>query len=96
MKGRSRGYTVGAPSAKSVLSLAFNNRCDVILATVVAGDEPVAQGQAVLEFPNGDLVLPWDEAILGLYSSPPATANGVGRRTQGAEADIQLCKMLVA
>jgi len=43
MKGRSRGYTVAAPSAKSVLSLAFNNRCDVIVATVVAGDEPVVQ-----------------------------------------------------
>jgi hypothetical protein len=66
MKGRSRGYKVGAPSAKSVLSLAFNNRCDVIVVTVVAGDEPVAQEQAVLEFLNGDLVLHWAEAVLGL------------------------------
>ena len=66
MKGRSRGYTVAAPSAKSVLSLAFNDRCDVIVATVVAGDEPVAQEQAVLEFLNGDLVLRWVQAILGL------------------------------
>jgi hypothetical protein len=66
MKGRSRGYKVGAPSGKSVLSLAFNNRCDVIVATVVAGDEPVAQEQAVLEFLNGDLVLRWAEQVLGL------------------------------
>jgi hypothetical protein len=66
MKGRSRGYTVGAPSAKSVLSLAFNNRCDVIVATVVAGDKPVAQEQAVLEFLNGDLMLHWAEQVLGL------------------------------
>jgi hypothetical protein len=66
MKGRSRGYTVGTPSAKSVLSLAFNNRCDVIVAPVVAGDEPVAQEQAVLEFLNGDLMRRWTEAILGL------------------------------
>jgi hypothetical protein len=66
MKGRSRGYTVGAPSAKSVLSLAFNNRCDVVVATVVAGDEPVAQEQAVLEFLNGDLMLRWAEGVLGL------------------------------
>ena len=66
MKGRSRGYTVVAPSAKSVLSLAFNNRCDVVVATVVAGDEPVAQEEAVLEFLNGDLVLHWAEAVLGL------------------------------
>jgi hypothetical protein len=68
MKGRSRGYKIGAPAAKSksVLSLAFNNRCDVIVATVVAGDAPVAQEQAVLEFLNGDLVLRWAQAVLGL------------------------------
>ncbi len=66
MKGRSRGYTVGVPAAKSVLSLAFNNRCDVIVATVVAGDAPVVQEQAVLEFLNGDLVLRWAEVVLGL------------------------------
>src|SRR6202521_5478127 len=72
MKGRSRGYTVGSPSAKSVLSLAFNSRCDVIVATVVAGDEPVAQEQAVLEFLNGDLVLSYAQAV-GI-SPPPGAA----------------------
>jgi len=66
MKGRSRGYRVGAPSAKSVLSLAFNDRCDVIVATVTAGDDPVAQEAAVLEFLNGDLVLNWAKVVLGL------------------------------
>jgi hypothetical protein len=66
MKGRSRGYTVGAPAGKSVLSLAFNDRCDVIVATVVAGNDPVAQEQAVLEFLNGDLVLNWTKVVLGL------------------------------
>src|SRR5256714_6899553 len=66
MKGRSRGYTVGAPLAKSVLSLAFNDRCDVIVATVVAGNDPVAQEQAVLEFLNGDLVLNWAKVVLGI------------------------------
>ena len=66
MKGRSRGYAVSAPSAKSVLSLAFNNRCDVVVATVVGGDAPAAQEQAVLEFLNGDLVLHWAEQVLGL------------------------------
>jgi hypothetical protein len=66
MQGRSRGYAVGATSAKPVLSLAFNNSCDVIVATVVAGDEPAAHEQAVIEFLNGDLVLHWAEAILGL------------------------------
>jgi len=66
MKGRSRGYRVRAPSGKSVLSLAFNDRCDVVVATVVAGDDPVAQEQAVLEFLNGDLVLNWAKVVLGL------------------------------
>ena len=66
MKGRSRGYAVGAPSAKSVLSLAFNSRCDVTVATVVADGDPVAQEQAVLEFLNGDLVRRWAETVLGL------------------------------
>jgi hypothetical protein len=66
MKGRSRGYAVGAPSAKSVLSLAFNSRCDVIVATVVTGGEPIAQEQAVLEFLNGDLVRQRAEVVLGL------------------------------
>jgi hypothetical protein len=71
MKGRSRGYSVagsspGAPPAKSALSLAFNNKCDVIVATVVAGNAPVAQEQAVLEFLNGDLVRRWAEVVLGL------------------------------
>jgi hypothetical protein len=66
MMGRSRGYTVGAAAAKSVLELAFNNRCDVIVATVVAGDAPLAQEKAVLEFLNGDLMLHWAEQVLGL------------------------------
>jgi hypothetical protein len=65
MKGRSRSYKVGS-SAKPVLSLAFNDRCDVIVATVVAGKEPAAQEQAVLTFLNGDLVLHWAEQVLGL------------------------------
>ena len=66
MKGRSRGYAVGAGSVKSVLSLAFNNRCDVVVATVLAGDAPVAQEQAVLEFLNGEVMLHWVEQMLGL------------------------------
>ena len=66
MKGRSRGYRVRASAAKSVLSLAFNERCDVVVATVGAGDDPVAQEAAVLEFLNGDLVLNWAKVVLGL------------------------------
>jgi len=66
MKGRSRGYKVGASLATPVLSLAFNNRCDVIVATVVGGDKALAQEQAVLEFLNGDMMREWAEAVLGL------------------------------
>jgi hypothetical protein len=69
MKGRSRSYAVGGrvPSAKSALSLAFNDRCDAIVAlAVVEGDRASAQEPAVLEFLNGDLVLRWAESTLGL------------------------------
>jgi hypothetical protein len=65
MKGRSRGYAVGGRWAKSVLSLAFNDRCDVVVATVVTCDAPVAQEQAVLAFLNGDLVRQLVEVVLG-------------------------------
>jgi hypothetical protein len=65
MKGRSRDYGV-VGSAKPVLSLAFNDKCDVIVVTVVAGNAPAAQEQAVLAFLNSDLVLHWAEQVLGL------------------------------
>jgi hypothetical protein len=65
MKGRSRGYKV-VGSAKPVLSLAFNNKCDVIVATVIAGNGSAAQEEAVLAFLNSDLVLHWAEQVLGL------------------------------
>jgi hypothetical protein len=66
MKGRSRGYEVGTPSAKSVLSIAYNSRCDVTVATVVADGDPAAQEQAVLEFLSSDLVMRRIEEVLGL------------------------------
>jgi hypothetical protein len=71
MKGRSRSYTVSAPAgksqpAKSVLSLAFNNSCDVIVATVVAGKKPAAQEEAVLEFLNTERMLDWIVVVLGI------------------------------
>jgi len=65
MKGRSRSYTVAVPSAKSVMSFAFNDRCDVVVATVVAGGDPAAHEQAVLDFLNGDLILSWVDVVLG-------------------------------
>ena len=69
MKGRSRSYTVGGrgASSKSVLSIAVNDRCDVIVATIaIGGDAPAAHEKAVLEFLNSDLVLRWAQTTLGL------------------------------
>ena len=48
-----------------MLSLAFNDRCDVIVATVVAGADPRAQEEAVLAFLNGDTMRNWAEQVLG-------------------------------
>jgi hypothetical protein len=69
MRGRSRVYALGGrgTSVKSALSIAFNDRCDVIVATAaVDGAEPAAREVAVLAFLNGDLVLRWAETTLGL------------------------------
>ena len=50
-----------------LLSNAFNDKCDVVVATVVAerGRLPAAE-DAALDFLNGDLVLRWAERELGL------------------------------
>jgi hypothetical protein len=52
MRGRSRGYAIdgrGAPT-RSALTLAFHDRCDMVVATVaVADEEPSAHETAVLE-----------------------------------------------
>jgi hypothetical protein len=69
MKGRSRGYAVAGrgATAKSALSIAFHDRCDLVVATAaVGGDQPGLQEDAVLEFLNSDLVLRWAEVTLGL------------------------------
>jgi hypothetical protein len=69
MKGRGRAYSLQGYifSPKSMLSIAFNDRCDVIVATaVVSGDSPMSQQPAVLEFLNSDMVMHWVELTLGL------------------------------
>jgi hypothetical protein len=69
MSGRSRPYHVamqyGPP--RSATAIAFNDKCDVVVATVVGerGFMPAAE-RASLEFLNGDLVLRWVEKELGL------------------------------
>lgn len=67
MKGRSRPYLVALPygSLRTALAIAFNDKCDVVVATVVADDIAAAERFA-LGFLNGDLVLRWAERELGL------------------------------
>jgi hypothetical protein len=69
MNGRSRPYSVamryGAP--QTALAVAFNDKCDVVVATVLAEHSRLAAAErAALEFLNGDLALRWVEKELGL------------------------------
>jgi hypothetical protein len=69
MKGRSRAYAISGPTrgGKSALSIAFNDRCDAIVATVVVGHgRPAAIEPAAIEFLNGSTVRRWAEVTLGL------------------------------
>jgi hypothetical protein len=69
MNGRSRSYAISGSDARtrSALSVAFNDRCDAIVATVVLGhDRPAMIEPAVIEFLNGKTVLRWAEVTLGL------------------------------
>jgi hypothetical protein len=69
MKGRSRAYAMADPyrTKKSALAVAFNDRCDAIVATaVVAHDRPAALESSVIEFLNSHAVVHWAEVTLGL------------------------------
>ncbi len=67
MKGRSRPYQIAISygSPRTALAIAFNDKCDVAVATVVA-DDILAAERSALGFLNGDLVLRWAEKELGL------------------------------
>jgi hypothetical protein len=69
MKGRSRAYALTTPNrpSKSALSVAFNDRCDMIVATVVLPhDRPATIEPHVIEFLNSGAVLHWAEVALGI------------------------------
>jgi hypothetical protein len=69
MNGRSRSYAVAKPirGGRSALSVAFNDRCDAIVATVVVDrGEPAAVEPGVIAFLNSRTVLSWAEVTLGL------------------------------
>lgn len=69
MSGRSRLYDV-APSYGPhlpALAIAFNDKCDVIVATVIAGKEITADAErAALAFLNSEPVLKWAKTELGV------------------------------
>jgi hypothetical protein len=65
MKGRSRPYSFLGSAVD--LAIAFNDRCDAIVATVVADpDRPAALESIALPFLNSDTVIRWAETTLGL------------------------------
>jgi hypothetical protein len=69
MKGRSRSYAVAKPvrAGKSALSIAFNDKCDAIVATIVLDrDRPDPIEPHAIEFLNGKTVMRWAEVTLGL------------------------------
>jgi hypothetical protein len=63
MKGRSRSYAISR-GGKSALSLAFNERCDAVVATVA--DKPEFIEPHIIEFLNSKNILHWIEVTLGL------------------------------
>jgi len=66
MKGRSRAY-LDSDRGRSALAVAFNDRCDAIVATVVvANSRPLAIESGVLELLNGRTIRHWVEVTLGL------------------------------
>jgi hypothetical protein len=68
MSGRSRPYNVAIPYAQSrdMIAMAFNDKCDVMVATVVAERDQIAPAERfALDFLNGELVLRWAKAELG-------------------------------
>ena len=69
MKGRSRAYALNGrnPLGRTTISVAFNDRCDMVVATAVLGsDRPAAIEPGVIEFLNGNTVMRWTEVTLGL------------------------------
>jgi hypothetical protein len=69
MSGRSRPYHVSVPyaAARTAIAVGFNDKCDVVVSTVVTDREALGTAERLaLEFLNGDLVLRWTEKELGL------------------------------
>jgi len=69
MKGRSRAYALLNPNApgRAAISVAFNDRCDMVVATAVfVHPQPASIEPSILEFLNTRTVLRWVDVSLGL------------------------------
>ena len=69
MNGRSRAYALTGrnPAGSSALSLAFSDRCDMVVATIVLPDErPGPIEPAAIDFLNSRPMLDWAEVALGM------------------------------
>jgi hypothetical protein len=69
MNGRSRTYALTGPNppGKTALSVAFNDRCDMVVATaVVPHDRTDAIEPKVIAFLNSETVLDWTRRTLGI------------------------------
>ena len=69
MRGLSRIYQVDIPydRVRPILAMAFNQNCDVMVATVVAPlDQLPGAERHVLAFLNGEPILKWARAQFGI------------------------------
>lgn len=66
MKGRSRVYAL-REAGKTAISVAFNDRCDMVVATAVtSGGLPATIEPGVIAFLNSPAAMRWAETALGL------------------------------
>ena len=64
MKGRARAYAV---NGGNVVSVAFNDRCDMMVATAVLGPAATASAEShVVDFLNSAPMLDWTKLKLGI------------------------------
>lgn len=69
MKGRSRAYLLTTRNRleKAALAVAFNDRCDMVIATaILPHHQPAIVEPDVIAFLNSSSVLRWAEVTLGL------------------------------
>jgi hypothetical protein len=67
MQGRSRVFAVTGPyqPLSAAATIAFNDKCDVVVATVTADIDVQRGARQALQFLNTDIVLRWARAELG-------------------------------